>query len=401
MDLRLSLAIPYRQRLDNLRVTLEGIARQTLDPSAFEVVVAVMEYSEEYVALCREYGDRLDIVSVMSARPFTIPRARNVAMRQASGPVIVHMDADTLLGPQALQRMYDRHFAFGQGACVAGKVVGYGNNDASVDSVDFLPYERYESALAELEGGRGAAVDLRFQDDHVIPWAFAWTGLIALSAACVREHDLFFDEEFDGWGVDDLEWGYRVSMAGIPILLQHEVCAIHLPHTRDMFANQVTEQQNYRRFLRKWPSPDVELAHAFGDVEANRIFLEFQEELRALDGGRPLGTVRGTVDGRDVLFVGALFDRHRRLADEHVAAVLDDASVAEMLPLAGLALPYDEQSVDECRVLPRIARFSDRYWDAVCAEAHRVSSAVVVPARVDVRPAATTGRPKRATGSAR
>jgi glycosyltransferase involved in cell wall biosynthesis len=378
-DIKLSLAIPYKDRLENIVLAFEGLARQTLDSAAFEVVVAAMEYSDDYVALCREYADRIDIVSVLSTRPFTIPRARNVAMRQASGRVIVHMDADTLLAPTALRRLYDRYFAFGQKVCVAGKVVGYGNNDASVDAVELLPYDEYAPALEELEDARGTAVDLRFQSDCVLPWAFAWTGLIALPAASVREHGLYFDEEFEGWGVDDLEWGYRVCATGIPILVRADVCAIHVPHTRDMLANQVTERENYRRFLRKWAKPDVELAHAFGDVEANRIFLEYQQELRGLDGGRALGTAKATVGGRDVLFVGVLLDAEQRLADPEVAALVDDPATVETLPLVGLALPYDDQRVHECRVLPRIAGFSPRYWDAVCTEAHRVSQTVVLP----------------------
>ena len=87
-----SIVIPYKQRLDNIRLCFESLAEQTLDSSQFEVLVGAMEYSPEYVALCREFTGRLTIVSVLSDAPWQITHARNLAMRQASGQVMVQLD---------------------------------------------------------------------------------------------------------------------------------------------------------------------------------------------------------------------------------------------------------------------------------------------------------------------
>ncbi|MFI2710805.1 glycosyltransferase [Micromonospora sp. NPDC018662] len=374
---KISVSIPYRRRLHNLGLVLESLARQTMDRAEFEVVVGAMEYAEEYVDLCRRFTDRLDIVSVVSSREFHIPHARNLAMRQASGEIVVQMDADTLLPPDALRNLYDRHFAFGQRVCVVGQVVGYGNNnDGDVTSIEPLPYDAHLANLDAMAAAPDWPADPRFQVDHVIPWAFGWTGLIALPRALVREHRLYFDESFRGWGVDDLEWSYRVCASGTPIVLRPDVYALHLPHLRDTAANRVTETANYRRFLRKWPGPDVELAHAIGDVEANARYLEFRRELRAVGEGRPVGTLRGRVAGRSVLVVGAALDPGRRPVDPAVGDLFDDGAAVEALPLAGLALPYDEGEVDEARVLPAVGRFSAGWRDAVAAEAARVARRV-------------------------
>lgn len=373
--MKLSISIPYRQRLDNIILAFEGLANQTMDSSEFEVIVSAMEYCDDYVSACRGFTDRINIVSVVSAYEFQIPRARNMAMRQATGDIIVQMDADTLLPPHALQNLYDRHFSFGQEICVVGQVVGYGNNnDGDTVTVDKLSYAHYLDVLENMTKAPDWPADPRFQVPHVVPWAFGWTGLIALPAAAVRARDLFFDETFRGWGVDDLEWSYRVCASGLPIVLRPDVYALHLPHVRDSAANRVTEAANYRRFLRKWPTPDVELAHAVGDVEANAGFLEYQRELRRVGGGAPTGTVRGRIDGRDVLFVGVGRDTAQAVTE--LTGRFDDEAAVERLPLAGLALPYDDQSIEECRILPTISRFSKRYRDTVSAEAARVAKQV-------------------------
>jgi len=378
--IKLSVAIPYFRRLDNVELAFEALAHQTIDRSEFEVVVGAMEYCTEYISLCRQFSDRIDITSVVTARSFDIPRARNLCLRQARGRVVVQTDADTLLPPTALQNLYERHFSFAQKVCVVGQVVGYGNNnDGDVEAIEARPYAHYAPVLDELAGAFGVSRDPRFGVAHVIPWAFAWTGLIALPMDTVREHDLYFDEDFRGWGVDDLEWGYRICASGTPIVLREDVYALHVPHIRDSAANRVTEGANYHRFLRKWPSRDVELAHAIGDMAANSHYLDFLAELKRLGGDERcgFGTIRGTVGGSDVLVLGADLDDQRRVTDRRLLALFDDRSEIEVLPLVGVGVPYEDASVDECRVLLRLDELAPQFREAVRSEAHRVARRVV------------------------
>lgn len=373
---KLSIAIPYKHRLTNLRLVFEALACQSLDREEFEVVVGAMEYSDEFIGLCREFSDRMDILSVVSSRDFHIPRARNLAMRQATGEVVVQMDADTLLPPDALRNLYDRHFSFGQNVCVVGQVVGYGNNnDGDVESVEAMPHEHYAQRLRELAASPEWPLDPRFTVDHIIPWAFGWTGLIALPRRLVHEHELFFDESFRGWGVDDLEWSYRICASGTPMVLRPDVYALHLPHVRDADKNRATESGNYRRFLRKWPAPDVELAHTFGDVDANGLYLDFERELAAAGGGHRLTSLRGTRLGENVVVVGVRVDDHGRPVDPQVSQLFDGAPI-ESLPLVGMALPYGDKSFARCQVMDSVDKLSDRYRKAVWTEADRVANRV-------------------------
>ncbi|MFD4790026.1 glycosyltransferase family 2 protein [Streptomyces sp. NPDC058459] len=375
---KLSISIPYKRRLDNLRLVFEGLAHQTLERDQFEVVVGAMEYEEEFFGLCREFSDRIDILAVVSSRDFDIPNARNLAMRQATGEVIVQMDADTLLPPDALRNLYDRHFSFGQNICVVGQVVGYGNNnDGDVATVESRPYGHYAETLATLSASPQWPLDPRFRVEHVIPWAFGWTGLIAVPNRLVREHSLYFDESFAGWGVDDLEWSYRLCAAGIPIVLRPDVYALHLPHSRDAAANRVTESGNYRRFLNKWPARDVELAYVFGDVDANGLFLAYQRELTSAGRGDQLVSLRGSRGGEAVVLLGARLNAEGRPADPAAARLLA-GEPAEILPLTGLALPYQDKTFAQCHIMPSVASLSERYRDAVRTEAERLGKQVLL-----------------------
>jgi hypothetical protein len=294
-------------------------------------------------------------------------------MRSARGDVVVQMDADTLLDSEALASLL-RYFAFGQRTCVVGQVVGYGNNhDGDVTRTEESPFEEYVGELARMRKAEDWPADMRFQTAHHVPWMFAWTGLIALRRADVVSEDLYFDESFRGWGVDDLEWGYRVCRSRLPIELRPDVFALHLPHVRNVAANERTEAANYERFLRKWPHRDVELARFVGDVEANRIWPEYQAMLCEVGGEAGFGVVVEDRAEGLCLWIGA--PKARRDLTRRSQAYLD---------LTGMFLPFDDDSAVSCIVDPRVENLPADYRDAIVREARRVSRAVEAP-RPDAR----------------
>lgn len=341
-DRRISVVIPYRDRATNLRLALSALAEQTLPVTDFEVVLGVLDDSGEHAAICREFTGRLDVVTVTSSRPWQVGEARNLALRQATGEIVVLMDVDMVLPPRSLQDLHDNHFRYGQQVCVVGQMLDYDNNSGDVTDVAVHPWEYYRKLLAELEITGPGEQDPRMTVPHVIPWAFAWTALIAVPRTLAGT----FDPAFQGYGVEDLEWAYRVARSGTPILMGRDFFGVHLPHVRNVAANKRSEAPNYRYFLSKWPGLDVESACAFGDFEAN---LRYPELLRVTGGGALHAVLTG--DG----------------------LVLGVPPGAETLPLLGLALPFEDGSIDRCQVRDTITALPDRYRDRVLAEVRRVS----------------------------
>ncbi len=367
-DPRISVVIPYRNRADNLRLALAALADQSLRPGEFEVVLGVLDDDGGHREVCREFAGRLDVVTVESARPWQVGYARNLALRQATGEVVVLMDVDMALPSRCLQDLWEQHFGYGQRVCVVGQMIDYDNNTGDVTEVAVQPYEHYRKVLDDLQTTGPGDQDPRITARHVIPWSFAWTALVALPRSVLNEHALWFDLGFHGYGVEDLEWAYRVGRTGSPIVMGRDFFGVHLPHVRSVAANKRTEAPNYRYFLRKWPGTDVELACAFGDFEANELYPQLRRELEAAAGvpGGSLRVVRGRVDGRTELVVGV---------PAGATGVLPaTATDVQVLPIAGLALPYDDGSVDRCRVLAPVTALSERYRERILAEVRRVSA---------------------------
>jgi GT2 family glycosyltransferase len=381
-----SVVIPYKARLDNVRVVLAALADQTLPTSRYEVVLGVLEYAPEYVRMCAEFAGRLDIVSVLVDEDWNLSRARNLAIRQTRGRVLVFLDADMALPPGFLANLRDRHFAHDQNVCVVGRMVGYDAvRESDVDTVEVLPYEHYRPLLAELERTPGGGPDVRWTPEYTgpfarFPWAFARGGLLAIPRATVFEHDLRFDENFRGWGAEDQEWALRVALTGTPILLGQEVYGLHLPHLRANSENGATAWPNNRYYLRKWPRRELEVALAVGGWEnAHEVMDEIESEVdRCVGEAATLAVVRGTISGSPAIAVGVVADRATLTPAPADAALFDGPGGLEILPLAGFALPWADEDVDECLVLAPALRLSPRYRHAVLREAERVARKVVV-----------------------
>lgn len=384
MGPKISVAIPYRQRIDNLRLCLQALSEQTVRGADLEVIVGAMDYDPELGELVRSFLDRLNIIMAVSPHKFEISAARNLAMRNATGTLCIQIDADTFLAPDALAALWTASERHGHISCLVGRIVGYGNNnDGDVEHVDVQPKEALIHRLEDLKAYPAADTDPRFAQPINIPWAFVWTGLVGLPTAAVRAHDLYFDESFTGWGVDDLEWGYRIHRAGLPIVLEGNACGLHLPHQRSMAANKAFEQLNFRRLLRKWPSSDVELVSAFNDMEANVLYPAYKGELERLSSlaGYEMSVLLCKGPNKMHLVIGVRSD-DRQTWRSAMAGESDIQSI-ESINLLGLALPFEDNSFDSCLLAPTIGELPPIYHNRIRQEAQRVS--VTTPVTLSIK----------------
>jgi hypothetical protein len=122
----------------------------------------------------------------------------------------------------------------------------------------------------------------------------------------------------------------------------------------------------------------VELASAYGDFEANERYRDFIDRIRGASGidNGSLAVLFGSVNGVSTLIVGAVVDRDGRLVDNGLTAGFD--LPPEVLPLAGLALPWEDADVARSRILPAVNRFADPYRERIMAEVRRVTKSIVL-----------------------
>jgi len=238
-----SVVIPTYNRLDTLRRVVPTLLAQDLPSSEYELLVCDSRSTDgtaEYLSRVREMHSNVHhIAGSYSGRA----GARNAGIAAAQGDVVIFNDADILASPDLLS-IHLRHHRERRGIAVVGLEV-------QVKDFEEYLYKRDHPAT------RG---HLHPPSRKKLSWLYFLTG-----NASVRRDDLVragsFDEDFTGYGHEDLELGYRLQRMGIEIIYEPAAVNYHcqaVPY-EDQKAKMRLAGRSTARFYRKHPDFSVML----------------------------------------------------------------------------------------------------------------------------------------------
>ncbi len=239
----LSVVIPTYNRLETLQHVIPTLLAQDLPASEFELLVCDSNSTDgtaEYLAKVHaEHPNVRHLPGPYSGRAM----ARNAGIDAARGEVVLFNDADILASPDLLSQ-HLRHHRERTKIAVVGLEV----------QVKDLENYAYKRDHPEARGSLHKPTRKR------LPWLYFLTG-----NASVRREDLLrvgrFDENFTGYGHEDLELGYRLERAGITILYEPKAVNYHcqdVPHD-DQKEKMKLAGRSTVRFYRKHPDFAVQL----------------------------------------------------------------------------------------------------------------------------------------------
>jgi glycosyltransferase involved in cell wall biosynthesis len=317
-----SLVLPTRNRARFLARTLASLTRQT--ERAFEVVIADDGSDDDTRDVARAYADRLDVRYLRRAARGIAP-ARNAAIREARGDLLINIDDDRvasrtfvadhlaahadgvprLVGGtlRGLFAAWDPLFAYAPADVasllsrrpeLAATLLGAGAElvtpamiEADLDAVlrDFaIPETFFESWARPAIAAHG--LDL---DGFPFPWAVPVAGNLSVPRALALSVGLM-DESFVGWGLDDAELSYRLWRTGARVRILDGGTSYHQVHRRGPELHRQWAG-NAVRFLTRHGALDVCLYLA---VHGGRLTLPaaaaILREHATLGGGAPAVT---------------------------------------------------------------------------------------------------------------
>ena len=197
----MSVIVPFHKNLAHLERCLKALraASQTA-----EIIVA----ADGAVDDCRQ------LVAEVSGRMLEIPGplgpavARNRGATSASGDILVFIDADVEIAPDALRKIAASFHAHPQTAAL------FGAYDESPEEQNLV------SQYKNLAHSHVHQSSLRHAESF-------WAGLGAIRAEVFGSIG-GFDERFDRPSIEDIDLGYRLSQEGHQILLDPSIRGCHL-----------------------------------------------------------------------------------------------------------------------------------------------------------------------------
>lgn len=373
---KVSVIIPYCNRIKNIKMVLNGLLHQTMDKNDFEIIIGCLEYSEELASLINKKYRSLKILTVMSIEEWNTARARNLALTLASGEVAILIDADVVVQNKFLETCLSNHINEKKESFCLYQVLNYSEwDERKTEERESFEYYNKHYLWREDSKEVDLSPDSRFENEINIPWAMCWTGLVSFKLKTVKRNKLFFNNIFKGWGTEDLEWGLRAENKGIVLNFSNQGFGIHLPHDRIAAVNHAYETKNYMKLLRMWPSIEVEIVAKFGDLKGNKIIKSIKSELKKLstykDGLYKI--VEFNKNNIKNLFIGAIVENNV-IKNIYDFAIDDkDIDASSNIPLLGISIPYENDYFDNVYISKEFNNLSKELQELIFNEAKRVS----------------------------
>jgi GT2 family glycosyltransferase len=205
----ISVVIATVGRAERLRVSLDAYGSLAAGSPSFEIIVVLDGEDPDSRQVCAR--PRPFPVRVMSQPRAGSGPAKNCGSRAASGSLVVFLNDDTrpdpgcLLAHAAAQRRF--------GPCVAAGRVEW-DPEAEV-----TPYMRWLAPAGHQFNFS------RLDAEAPLPWDAAWGAHLALPRQWALDHP--FDPHFPYPSLEDIEWGYRVAEANLPMHFVPDAVCYH------------------------------------------------------------------------------------------------------------------------------------------------------------------------------
>lgn len=286
MSLKASIVMPTYNKRHFLKLTLISFFNQTYPIEQYEVIV-IDDGSTD---------DTNEFLSQLNP-PFTLRKitqenkgrsaARNTGILAAEGEIIIFCDDDMIVEPTFIEEHLKCHVE--PNYAVAG---------LRREIVSLLPESfEYETAVS-LEPSDIPLIQLISSDDilhhfekirenateysyitkaereiceqlhqnglaeFMVPWFLFIAANVSVPKRALEEVGLF-DEEFEGWGMEDWELGYRLHRHGIKFRYNENACNYHQQHLKRRRESLEESPQNYLRFCKKHPYAEIYLLWKF------------------------------------------------------------------------------------------------------------------------------------------
>lgn len=232
----ISIVLGSFNQKEKLSRVIDSFKKQSLDPHLFELIIADSSSSDgtqELIAHaslpCHFQGLILENNGKAAAR--------NRGIEAAKGDIILITDADMIADSDLVKTHLEAHQN-------ASKPCSFEGVTLNMSSYDWPPKENTLSPYIRKNYGDGASLG----------WWYFLTGNISFPKSLINVCGMF-DEEFDGYGWEDLELGYRFFKKKIPHFYLKKAINYHyhVISDTDEIDRGIAKGRSARTFLKKHP----------------------------------------------------------------------------------------------------------------------------------------------------
>ena len=237
--MRATVVIPTYKRSQRLRALLTCLEQQreasgasALGASLERVVVCDDGSPDDTAEVAASFEGRLPLV--YRHQPdlgFRAGQARNMGIESAVGDVVIFVDDDVVVSPQFVAAHVAAHVE-GFERSAPRLVIGFRHrrfgDPGAVPTLQEIQQGEPDDRVPVI-GPEGETVGA-----HRQPWMFVYSCNFSVPR---RASELSFDDGFVGWGLEDIDAGYRLWRSGLTVHTAPRARVLHIedPAPRDPF----------------------------------------------------------------------------------------------------------------------------------------------------------------------
>ena len=236
-----SIIIPVYNRAQILANTLAALTHQTYPAELLEFIVVDDGSSDHVMDVIRKYESRLNLrYARQPDKGFRLAATRNLGLRLASNDVLIFFDADILPMPRDIEQYMQVMHVTDKAVLIGHRryidVSGISDDDifTTIDIVANLPDINLDNDVADDRDSCGKSIDWRFKiyekTNYLLadqsPFTKAAGSNMAVSRSLVQIAGEC-DEDFQAWGCEDEEFGYRLYNAGAYFIPMLGITSLH------------------------------------------------------------------------------------------------------------------------------------------------------------------------------
>jgi glycosyltransferase involved in cell wall biosynthesis len=245
---KVSVIIPVKNQEESLRKTLAGISIQDIKPN--EVIICD-DGSEQQVNI-DDYKKYLNIKLIRNKKSEGRSRARNKIIQIAKYPIIVCLDADMVPNKNLIREYLKVYSKYKRISILGGR--RYINPEKL--SEDNIKNKKVDYEKIRINNKDGDFNEQRIgyynETKNLRTSNFPWLVYITCNCSFLKSDWIKaggFNEQFNGWGYEDQEFGFRLfKYAKVKIVPHINALAYHQEHLRGKHEKK-EEKKNFLIFL--------------------------------------------------------------------------------------------------------------------------------------------------------
>jgi len=217
----------YPPKAKYLKESIEGLLSQTF--KSFEIIVINDGFDKETADIINSYSKIFPITYNFRKNDAYVSRSRNIGARLAKTDILIFIDSDIILNPNALETYY-KYLKDENNLSVWGK---YG--ELKQDSLEINCENIFDDRMIFFVNDKAR----EYLENYNIytPYGFK-VFLISTSANFGISKELFFkvngfSEAYRGWGHEDINFGYKLYKQNVKFKFVKESWGLHLAHEKN------------------------------------------------------------------------------------------------------------------------------------------------------------------------